>query len=144
MEIKIEKVTKDDVKEIHDLAMKTPELWDSDEPGYLSTDELTSLIESPDDVFIKATVDGEFAGYMITTYHKYLRGAYFMDISIKEEYRKQGIANLFFTETEKILKEKGCNWVWALVFEKNVRMQQIMEKKGFFKGRKWFTYYKEI
>lgn len=144
MEIKIGKIEEMDIKAVRVLALKTPELWDDEQPGYFSEDELKGLLESPDDVYIKATVDGNFAGYIIVTYNKYLKLAYLMDISIKEEYRNLGIANLLFAETEKELKARECTWTWALVHEKNIRMQNIMEKKGFKKGRKWIIFSKEI
>ncbi len=143
-EIKIERLNQTDLDEVLELALATPELWDTDEPGYFEKEDLARLLDSPHDICLKATVDGKFVGYRLATYHPFLKGAYLMDVAVKSEYRGQGIASALYEETERLLKEKGCLWAWALVYEKNAGMMKFIEKKGYHQGRKWFTYYKEL
>lgn len=66
--------------------------------------------------------------------------SYLSDIAIKSEYRGMGVGRQLFTHMEEVLKDRNISWGWALVHEDNMRMQEMLEKRGFEKGRKFFFY----
>lgn len=140
MEIIIEGVKEEDIQNVIDLANVTKELWDNDEPEYFSKDELMPLLQSDDDLFLKATVDGEFVGFTMITFHKFLKEAYFMDMAVKKEFRDLGVAHKLFEYVDRALKERNCKFSWALVHEENNPMMEILQKKGFKKGRKFVVF----
>ena len=141
--IVIENIKEEDLDEIIQIGLTTPELQVAEEsPGYYPKEMLESFIQSPDDIYLVAKIDGKIAGYRIATYNKYMKEAYLSDIVVKPEYRGHGVATKLYEKTFEILNKKKCYWIWALVRDTNTNMSGILQKKGFHKGEKFNFFYK--
>lgn len=139
----IETIRKEDIPEIIALGLATPELHiESDEAAYYSADMLESFITSPNDIFLAAKIDNKLAGYFLGTYNPFLKEAYLIDLVVKPEFRNMKVASVLLSTCFTMLREKGCLWAWCLVHEDNEAMMQILQKKGFAKGRKFNFFYK--
>ena len=142
-EIIIQNISREDVDEIIRLGLSTPELHvQSEKPMYYSKEALASFITSPTDIHLVAKVNNKIAGYRLATFNPYLKEAYLLDMVVKPEFRRKGIASELYKKTFEILEAKGCQWMWTLVKEDNTLMQQILKKKGFQKGSKFYFYHK--
>jgi ribosomal protein S18 acetylase RimI-like enzyme len=143
--IQITQITEQYVSEIRTLGLSTVELHVNEgEPEYYSEAALRSFIKSPNDIYLAALAGEILAGYFLVTYNPYLKEAYLIDMVVKPEFRGQGVANRFFHTAIEQLKAKGCTWTWALVHEDNAKMMEIMEKKGFVKGKKFVFFHKQL
>lgn len=141
--ITIQNLTKEDVKEVRALGLSTPELQiGNEQPEYYLEETLLSFIQSPHDIYFSAKSGDTLAGYFLGSINPYLKEAYLVDMVVKPEFQGHGIARMFFDEALKKLKAEDCVWAWALVHEDNKKMQEILEKKGFTKGRKFNLFYK--
>lgn len=144
MNIQITNITNDEVFAVRELGLNTPELHiQNGEPDYYSVEMLQSFITSPHDIYLAAYVDNVFAGYFLVSYNPYLKEAYLIDLVIKQEFRGLGITSQFFIELAEKLKERGCQWAWALVHQDNDKMMEIFKNKGFIKGRSFTFYFKD-
>ena len=141
--VTIQNITDDDLDEIIQLGLDTPELHAQDEtPVYYTRNELETFIQSPHDIYLVAKIDGEIAGYRLATYHPFLKEAYLLDLVVKPKFRRMGIAKKLYEKTFEILNKKDCEWVWTLVKDSNIGMQTVIEKQGFRKGSKFYFYFK--
>lgn len=142
--ISIQNITETDINEIIALGMATPELHIENEVAdYYSYDMLKSFITSPHDIYLAAKIDGILAGYFLSTVNPYLKEAYLIDMVIKPEFRKKGIATALFEKAFTILKQHDIVWAWCLVDPKNETMMQVLEKKGFMRGKQFQFFYKD-
>ena len=135
----IRAMTPGDIPEVIALGLITPELQDHEESAFFSHEQLLRAMGSPDDLYLVATANGQFAGFSITTYNPHSRIGYLMDISIKAPFRKSGIGKMMLDHILEKLKALNCEWYWCLVHEDNLKMQSIMQRRGFAKGRKFFV-----
>jgi len=141
----IEDIKQTDVSEIVKLGLSTPEVQvQDDQPEYYSEETLKKFIKSPDDIYLVARIDGRIAGYRLATYNKYLNEAYLIDLVVKREFRKMGVAQALYKKTFHILRQKKCNWVWVLAKEDNIPIQRLLLKQGFKKGAAFRLYHREI
>ncbi len=144
MNIKIQKMTKDDLLEIVALGTITEELQITKEkPMYYSVEQLSALMAKGFLLCVCAFVDDKFAGYHLGIIHKEIGECYFSDIAVKQEYRGQKIGGMLFDELVRLAKDQDLNWQWALVEEENIRMQKFIESRGFKRGNKFYFYFKE-
>lgn len=142
--ISIQNITEIDIDEIIAIGMATPELHiENEHADYYSFDMLKSFITSPHDIHLTAKIDGVLAGYFFASVNTYLKEAYLIDMVIKPEFRKQGIATLLFEKAFDILKEHDTEWAWCLVDPKNETMMQVLDKKGFKRGKQFQFFYRE-
>jgi ribosomal protein S18 acetylase RimI-like enzyme len=145
MSFTVENLTPNDAPEVRALGLQTPELHlNASQPIYYEEEDLRSLFTSPTDIYLAARSEGELAGYFIGTFNPYLKEAYMIDLVVKPEFRGQGVATALFQQAFKLLKERGAGWAWGLVHEDNAAMMQILEKKGFTRGRKFSVYFTGI
>lgn len=138
----IQNIQPEDIDEIIEFGLNTPELHIDKDPEYYSKEMLNSFIQSHDDIHLCAKVEGKLAGYRLATYNKYLKEAYLIDMVVSPEFRGQGIASALYEKTFEILNNNGCEWAWVLTKENNERIQKILEKKGFNRGLSFRLYYK--
>lgn len=143
MAISINKTTLTDIPDIITLGKATPELHITENSHiYYSADELASLITSPHDIYLTAKIDGQFAGYQIGSFNHYLKEAYLIDLSVKPEFRQQGVGKALMQATLSQLDQQGCGWIWCLVHEHNQYIIKLMDNWNFTQGRKFYFYYK--
>jgi ribosomal protein S18 acetylase RimI-like enzyme len=142
IDITIEDIRESDLDEIIQMGLSTPELHVDSEPVYYSKSQLESFLQSPDDIHIVARIDGKIAGYRLATCNIYLKEAYLIDLVVKPEYRRMGVATKLYKETFRRLTEKDIQWAWCLIKDENVKMKEFAESKGFSRGTQFNFYYK--
>lgn len=144
-QIVVENIKEEDVSEIVKLGLNTTEIQIQDEtPEYFDVKTLKKFITSPDDIYLVARIDNQIAGYRLATYNKYLQEAYLIDLVVKPEFRKMGVAEALYKKTFEILKEKKCKFVWVLAKENNEPIQNLLIKQGFKKGSTFNLYHRGI
>jgi ribosomal protein S18 acetylase RimI-like enzyme len=140
-DITIKSMSEEYVQAVYDLGMSTEQLQvHEDNPAYYSVDSLRKAVKSKNEVCLVALVDGKFAGFALSHINPVFNEAYLSDVALKPEHRGGGLGSQLFNKLEQILKTKGVDWCWALVHEDNILMQEMIEKRGFEKGRKFFFY----
>ena len=143
MKIKIIKATAKYSKKISSLGKKTKELQiDDSKNQYYSAISVERAIKNKDNIFLIALADNKFAGFILANYHSYFRELYLSDLVVDEKFRGNDIATNLFSALKKESNKKDIGWSWGLVQEENTRMQKILEKYGFIKGKKFYFYYK--
>lgn len=140
--ITIHNIAEEDIDEIIEMGLNTPELHVDSEPVYYTKESLLSFIQSPHDIYLVAKVNGKVAGYRLATCNIYLKEAYLIDLVVKPEYRNMGVATELYKETFKRLNEKSIDWAWCLIKDENLKMQRFAESNGFDKGTKFNFFYK--
>jgi len=144
MNIKLQKMTAQDLENIVELGTATEELQITKEkPMYYSVEQLKSLMDKGFLLCVCAFVDDEFAGYHLGIIHREIGECYFSDIAVKPKFRGNKIGSVLFDELVRLAQEQNLNWQWALVEEENSRMQKFIESRGFKKGNKFYFYYKD-
>lgn len=137
----IKEMTDEYAQDVYDLGMSTEQLQVyEDRPAYYSVYSLKEAIKSENEVCLVALVDGKFAGFALSHINPVFNEAYLSDLALKSEYRGTGLGSQLFNKLEQTLKVKGVNWCWALIHEDNGQMQEMIEKRGFEKGRKFYFY----
>lgn len=143
VDIEITNIQEEDIDEIIQMGLSTPELHVQDEtPAYYSKDMLTSFIKSPKDIYLVTKINGEIAGYRLATYNPYLQEAYLIDMVVKPKYRRLGVAIKLYIKTFEILNKTDCQWIWVLAKERNEKIKEILKKQGFMKGEHFTLFYK--
>ena len=129
-------------KEISNLGLEINEFqYDLDQNTTYSEEDIKKAIKSKNAICLMAIVDNELAGFAIRTYHSFFKEGYLSELYVKEKYRNNGIAQMLFDKSLKILENKGAIWTWGLVEEENKTMQKFLEKNGFKKGKKFYFYH---
>lgn len=142
-DVEVKNITKNDVPQIVKLGLATKELHLEDNaPAYYSEGDLKRFIGSKNDIYLVAKFENKIAGYLLATFNPFLKEAYLIDVVVKSEYRKKGVATSLMKEAFLLLNKRKCNWIWALVKENNERMFKVLKKKGFSKGAKFNVFYK--
>lgn len=140
-EVVIKKMTDDYAQDVYDLGMATTELQIyEDRPMYYSIQNIKDAIRSENEICLVAIVNGLFAGFILSHINTVFNESYLSDVALKPEYRGKGIGHQLFSRMEEALKDRKVSWSWALVHEDNSQMQEMIEKRGFEKGRKFFFY----
>lgn len=138
-------LTPSDAAAVRMLGLATPELHvHAGAPAYYPEAHLQNLFTSPTDIYLGAKNGDTLAGYFLATYNPYLQEAYLIDMVVQPEYRGQGVATKLFQMAFKLLHERNCAWAWGLVHEDNLAMMNIMDQKGFSRGRTFVLYSTEL
>ena len=141
--VKIKSVQTIVLDELLNLALTTPEIHTQiGEPEYYSKKQLNGFIRNPDAIFLAAFIGKELVGFSLTTYDKFANEAYFVNMVIKDGYRRSGIGKKLYKQTLSKLSKTDCNWIWVLTEEENKKMQSFLEKHDFERGPK-FVYYRK-
>lgn len=111
-EERIYKVTKNEIKDIAELAIL---MWDNHSLEEL-IEEFEAGIEKAENVIFLMCLDDEKIGFaQCGLRYDYVEGTssspvgYLEGLFIKEEYRKKGLAKKLLVTCEKWAKEKGCS-----------------------------------
>ncbi|MGN1481744.1 ribosomal protein S18-alanine N-acetyltransferase [Porcipelethomonas sp.] len=109
-------------------------------PGGWSEKAFGEWLENKNTILLGAVLDGKIIGFA--------NGAWVIDegellnIAVKKEYRKQGIAGLLYEKLEKFFLEQGVTAVFLEVREHNVPAVSFYEKNGFEKTGLRKNYYR--
>lgn len=134
-----------DVESVVSLGLSLKELqFQEKENIWYSSENILGFLSNPDSICLVAEVDGQFAGFRLSTFNPYVKEAYLSDIAVVESFRRLGVAKALYRETFKILKEKDCVWVWTLVKSKNEKMAKMLVSEGFEKGVNYDVYFKSM
>jgi len=144
MNFQIQNTEFKDLPAIVELALKTPELQDHEEPSFLQESVLKGYIESPHDIFLSVFEGEELIGFVICPFNPYTKVAYLEDIVLKQGHRGKGLGSQLIDHLKSILESKNYLDIWGLVHEDNQGMMQLLEKRGLKKGRKFYLYDGEL
>lgn len=94
---------------------------------------MESVNQSPTDLMIVCTVDGEIAGNCQISFHKRLKIAHRADIAIGvlQKYWGLGIGTALLAELERAAERKGILQLELEYIEGNERGKALYEKTGF-------------
>jgi len=135
-----------DAEEILKILKETPELYGSKDEEIVYTPQfINGALTSPDrDLVLIAEENEKIVGFLIAELWKHKGYSYLLDIYIKPEFRRQGIASKLFEEYEKYCKDNGMNVIVGLVLMSNKTMQKWCEKHGIKRGNKFYFYEKKL
>jgi ribosomal protein S18 acetylase RimI-like enzyme len=145
----IRKVTTKDFKPLYQLGLETPEFRVSSSGEFMDRDEFLSAIENPKGVFLLAENNGVIAGFIYAKRKDnpelQKKWACLVYLTIKPEYRRQGIAQRLYDACIEELRQFGinCLYGWANS-ESDGSIIGFMKKNGFSEGHKYTWMDKEI
>ena len=104
---------------------------------------LLSWIILHSDTSVVAIEDGRVVGYCLSALERKgntVRG-HILSIAVLPEYRGRGIGKRMMSEVERILKEKGAEYVYLEVEEDNLVARRLYESLGYKEAGKIERYY---
>ena len=104
---------------------------------------LLSWIILHSDTSVVAIEDGRVVGYCLSALERKgntIRG-HILSIAVLPEYRGRGIGKRMMSEVERILKEKGAEYVYLEVEEDNLVARRLYESLGYKEAGKIERYY---
>lgn len=136
-QISIHRMMSDQVDEVYNLGIQTPQLGTGTEtPQMYSKEALQRAINDPDHILLVAVENRKVIGFSITGIDNALRDAEMHELSVAEQYRQSGIGSQLVEETLRILEETtDVNHVVGHVQVENVQMQKFLQDRNFLKGR---------
>ena len=138
-DILIQRMTSKDFNQVRELGLATPEIQDTEgKLEFFSETILQGFLSNPDDLLVTASYQGQFAGFLISTYNPHSRIAYFTDIAIKHEFQNKSIGRKLIEYMMNELEHKNCLLIWCLVHEDNQKMIDILKRRNFRVGRKFY------
>ncbi len=131
--IQIERMDAEDIDEVVALGLATPEFQTGTEaPQFYSKETLTNWVDSrAGTCLLVALVNGEFAGFSISSYNPHSRDGYLHCSAVVEKFRRRGIRSRMLGCTLTELKQLGCNNVFCLVHPNNEAALALFKKHGF-------------
>lgn len=94
-----------------------------------SRPDLHSYLHLPGGDCVIAEADGHVAGFLITAHEDGL--GYIVTIDVLDAYRRQGVATLMLTESERRLAAHGVRWVELETATDNASAIALWEKHGY-------------
>ena len=143
--MKIRKGKLADLQEVYKILNKTPELHrGAGGEQYSKAWVKTALTDKERELFLIADEKNNVIGLLSAELWKNKKYSFFIDIFVKPEWRKKGVASILLKEYEKICKRMGIKMFMALVLITNKRMQNFIEKREYKKGNKVYFYEKRL
>jgi len=144
--MKIRRGKLNDAKEILRILKETPELsGNKDEEIVYTPQFVNGALTHPDrDLVLIAEEDGKIIGFLIAELWEHKEYSYLIDVYIKQEFRRQGIASKLFEEYEKYCKNNKMNVIVGLVLVDNKVMQKWCDKHEIKQGNKFYLYEKKL
>lgn len=109
-------------------------------PGGWSYKAFREWLENENTILLGAVLDGQITGFAGGSW--VLDEGELLNIAVKKEYRRLGIAGQLFDSLEKIFLENGVKTVFLEVRENNAPAAAFYEKKGFVKNGLRNNYYR--
>jgi len=144
--MKIRRGTLADLKKLLYFLNSTPELSGGagKEDVYKRAYIRECLVDKKGDLVLVAEDKEQIVGFLIAEIWRKKRNSFLLDLFVKPEYRKHGVATELRKEHEKICKGLGITDMNCLVLTTNKRMQKHVEDHGFKRGNKFYFYEKNL
>ena len=123
-----------DVEKVMEIGFNTPEFeTGTGAPQFYSREALERMVKSEDCIMLTARVEGELAGFIMTTIMPASRDAYIHTIVVKRSLRKQGIASQLLEEALTRIEKRpeDCNHVYCDIRTDNEISERFFRKHGF-------------
>lgn len=134
-----------DAKEILRLLNSTPELQGGENEGVYTLDFVKGSIKNKDrELVLVAEEEGKLIGFLTAELWKHKGYSFFVDLFVKPEFRKKGVASQLYSKYESILKKLKIKTITGLVLVTNKRMLKWCKKHGLIIGNKMYFYEKRL
>ena len=123
----------------------TPELGGGLKEETYSQDYVKACLTDKDrDIVLILEDKGVIVGFLIAELWKNKKYSFLIDLFVKPDYRKMGIARKLIKEHERVCKKLGLKRISGLVLVNNFRMHKFMKKTNFKRGNALYFYEKNI
>ncbi|MCO6564274.1 MAG: GNAT family N-acetyltransferase [Apibacter sp.] len=145
--VRVRKIYLDDLEKLQNISSKTfmetfeslntKENMDNYVRKSFNLQQLESELNNYYSEFYFAELDTQVVGYLkinfgiAQTEIKENKGMEIERIYVLNSYQKKRVGQLLFEKAISSAKEKGCNYVWLGVWEKNTKAQHFYKKNGF-------------
>lgn len=142
MESQIRLAKKGDALKILELLNSAEEFKGSeDDLPYNSTDIEEYLSLNLIKIFVYE-VNRKIVGLALTQFWK--THVYFNMLIVEQKFRNKGIANALIEYIEKESQKNQKELIWMFTEEDNIKIQKLLEKKNYKKGKKFLFYSKKL
>jgi len=143
--MKIRNAKISELKEIYEILNKNPELQGGTGSETYSKSWIKSAItDRKREIFLIAEEKGTIIGLLSAELWKNKKYSFIIDLFVKPDCRKRGIASALLKKYEEKCKNMGINKFIGLVLTSNRRMQAFMKKKNYKKGSEFYYYEKSV
>jgi len=143
--MKIRKGKMSDAKELLRILKETKELNGTEKEKAYTLKFVKGAITKPDrDLVLIAEENSKMAGFLMAELWKNKGYSFLVEIFVKPEFRKVGIASKLFEEYEKYCRKNNMTFINAMVLVSNKKMQKWCKKHKITKGDKVYFYEKEL
>lgn len=144
--MKIRNAQLEDMKEILDFLIKTPELQGcGGMDAVYSQDYVVDCIEDKKiNLMLVAEEDNKIVGILMAEIWDKKKYSFFVNFAVLPGYRSKGIGTKLYKEYEEYCKNRGLKIITALVQTSNKIMQHFCEKREYKKGHEFYFYEKDI
>src|SRR3989344_315016 len=132
----IRRARQTDTQEIYEILNSTMELRDFDEGEEYPISWVENAIGSKENIVLIYEINDELAGFLIGLLVKDIKESIRNNTYVKPKFRNKGTATKLIKEYERILKEKGFEFIISFVNIENKKMQNINDKLNYAKGNK--------
>ncbi|MFA6256002.1 MAG: GNAT family N-acetyltransferase [Candidatus Absconditabacterales bacterium] len=139
-----------DFFQLYEIGQNTPELRVSAKEQFMDQDEFILAIENPNGIFLVAEEENTLVGFIYVNAKdkdKPIENRYacLVYLVVVEKFRRHGIAQRFYDECEKRLKNMGITHVRTRAnVEGNGEIVEFMKKQGFAEGHQYVRMDKTI
>lgn len=125
----------DDVKQTLQEGELYDDVWETQE-------NLRRKIERDQESILLAIDDGKIVGCVFIVENGW--NAFIWRLSVRKEYRKQGIGKILMQKAEEIIKKRGLKESSLFVDTKNDDLKQWYTKQGYIKTSDYTFFYKKL
>lgn len=145
MNIQIRPMTIADIATIHKMGQEEEgfRVAESEDSCFWSKEQLERWVRAGEDVLLVAEVDGEIAGFVLTTLHRPTGKATWENELVAPKFRGQGIGRTLDEEMVQHLRANGATYIHFLVKAENPNLPHY-ENSGFERGREWVWFGKHL
>jgi len=103
-----------------------------------------TLTNKERELVLVAEEKGKIVGFLTAEIWKEKKYSFLIDVFVKPEFRKQGVASKLFETYEDFCKKSHFNSIVALVLMSNKRMQKWCKSHSIKQGDKFYYYQKNL
>lgn len=133
----LETMQAQDLAQVVELGLLTPEIQDSAQPDFFSLETLRDWLKSPTDPLYVARQAEQVKGFVIGSFHPLARIGYIYDLVIAPEARGLGLGSALLYLALERFQQQAAREIWCLVHEQNQLASQLFERYGLKKGRRF-------
>lgn len=143
--MKIRRAKSSEWNKFYKILNKTPELQVNVKEETYSKNWVKKVItDKKHNLFLVIEENNQIVGFLIAYYLLSVKHLFLIDLYIRPNYRRKGIASSLISECEKIAKKLGLKYSFGNVLVNNKKMQVLMEKFEYNQGGKWYFYGKRL